>query len=188
VTDGQQITPQDVVWSFDKLIELNPSQKFYYQHVTKVEVTGEREVTFTFDQKATASCPTSSGSCWCFRNIGGRPRTRTGGSAISAAARSSRRWARAHTASSRSSPARPWSTDAMTTTGPRTSQSVSARITSTRCAMRFFATTPSSSRFQGRHLRLARREFSQALGDAVRFSGRAERLRRQGGVGELLSR
>jgi len=55
--DGEPITANDVVWSFDKLVELNPSQKFYYQHVTKAEVTGEREVTFTFDQKGNRELP-----------------------------------------------------------------------------------------------------------------------------------
>jgi microcin C transport system substrate-binding protein len=55
--DGQPITPEDVVWSFEKLIELNPPQKFYYQHVTKAEVTGEHEVTFTFDQTGNRELP-----------------------------------------------------------------------------------------------------------------------------------
>ena len=45
------------MWSFNKLVELNPSQKFYYQHVTKAEVTGEREITFTFDQKGNRELP-----------------------------------------------------------------------------------------------------------------------------------
>ena len=55
--DGQPITPEDVVWSFEKLIELNPPQKFYYQHVAKAEVTGEHEVTFTFDQTGNRELP-----------------------------------------------------------------------------------------------------------------------------------
>jgi microcin C transport system substrate-binding protein len=55
--DGEPITPEDVAWSFAKLIELNPSQKFYYQHVTKAEVTGEHEVTFTFDQTGNRELP-----------------------------------------------------------------------------------------------------------------------------------
>ncbi len=55
--DGQPITPEDVVWSFEKLTQLNPSQKFYYQHVTKAEVAGEHEVTFTFDQKGNRELP-----------------------------------------------------------------------------------------------------------------------------------
>ncbi len=55
--DGEPITPEDVVWSFNKLVELNPPQKFYYQHVTKAEVTGEHEVTFTFDQTGNRELP-----------------------------------------------------------------------------------------------------------------------------------
>lgn len=55
--DGEPITPEDVVWSFEKLTELNPSQAFYYQHVTGAEVTGEREVTFTFDQAGNRELP-----------------------------------------------------------------------------------------------------------------------------------
>jgi microcin C transport system substrate-binding protein len=55
--DGEPITAQDVVWSFDKLVELDPSQRFYYQHVVKAEVTGEREVTFSFDEKGNRELP-----------------------------------------------------------------------------------------------------------------------------------
>ena len=55
--DGEPITPEDVVWSFEKLVELNPPQKFYYQHVKKAEVTGEHEVTFTFDQTGNRELP-----------------------------------------------------------------------------------------------------------------------------------
>ncbi len=55
--DGEPITPEDVVWSFEKLIELNPSQGFYYQHVTGAEITGEREVTFTFDETGNRELP-----------------------------------------------------------------------------------------------------------------------------------
>jgi microcin C transport system substrate-binding protein len=55
--DGEPITPEDVVWSFEKLVELNPTQKFYYQHVKTAEVSGEREVTFTFDQSGNRELP-----------------------------------------------------------------------------------------------------------------------------------
>jgi microcin C transport system substrate-binding protein len=55
--DGEPITPEDVVWSFNKIVELNPAQKFYYQHVTKAEVTGEHEVTFTFDHAGNRELP-----------------------------------------------------------------------------------------------------------------------------------
>jgi microcin C transport system substrate-binding protein len=55
--DGEPITAADVVWSFDKLVELDPTQRFYYQHVVKAEATGEREVTFTFDEKGNRELP-----------------------------------------------------------------------------------------------------------------------------------
>ncbi|MGH6923060.1 MAG: extracellular solute-binding protein [Propylenella sp.] len=55
--DGEPITAEEVVWSFEKLVELSPSQRFYYQHVEKAEVTGEREVTFTFDQTGNRELP-----------------------------------------------------------------------------------------------------------------------------------
>jgi microcin C transport system substrate-binding protein len=55
--DGEPITPEDVVWSFNKLVELDPQQGFYYQHVTGAEVTGEHEVTFTFDQTGNRELP-----------------------------------------------------------------------------------------------------------------------------------
>jgi microcin C transport system substrate-binding protein len=55
--DGTPITPADVVWSFQKTVELNPNVRFYYGHVTKAEVTGEREVTFTFDAPGNRELP-----------------------------------------------------------------------------------------------------------------------------------
>jgi microcin C transport system substrate-binding protein len=55
--DGKPITPEDVVWSFDAIKSVNPSQAFYYQHVVKAEATGEHEVTFTFDQAGNRELP-----------------------------------------------------------------------------------------------------------------------------------
>jgi microcin C transport system substrate-binding protein len=55
--DGQPVTPEDVVWSFEKTKELSPSQRFYYQHVVKAEKTGDREVTFTFDETGNRELP-----------------------------------------------------------------------------------------------------------------------------------
>ncbi len=55
--DGQPVTPQDVVFSFEKAKDLSPQQATYYTHVTKAEVTGEREVTFTFDEKNNKELP-----------------------------------------------------------------------------------------------------------------------------------
>jgi microcin C transport system substrate-binding protein len=79
--DGEPITPEDVVWSFEKLVELNPSQGFYYQHVTGAEITGEREVTFTFDQTGNRELPTIVGELlilpkhwWEGTDANGKPR------------------------------------------------------------------------------------------------------------------
>jgi microcin C transport system substrate-binding protein len=55
--DGEPITVDDVVWSFEKLTEINPFQQKYYEHVVKAEATGEREVTFTFDQPGNRELP-----------------------------------------------------------------------------------------------------------------------------------
>jgi microcin C transport system substrate-binding protein len=49
--DGQPITVEDVIYSFDKSKEFDPAKAFYYQHVVKAEKTDEREVKFTFDEK-----------------------------------------------------------------------------------------------------------------------------------------
>lgn len=55
--DGQPVTPEDVIFSFDKTKELDPQKEFYYKHVTKAEKTGEREVTFSFDEKNNRELP-----------------------------------------------------------------------------------------------------------------------------------
>jgi microcin C transport system substrate-binding protein len=47
--DGQPVTPEDVVYSFDTFKKNSPQLAAYYRHVTKAEKIGEREVTFTFD-------------------------------------------------------------------------------------------------------------------------------------------
>jgi microcin C transport system substrate-binding protein len=55
--DGKPVTPEDVVWTFENLKKLSPNYRFYYRHVTKAEQTGEREVTFTFDQPGNRELP-----------------------------------------------------------------------------------------------------------------------------------
>ncbi|WP_026169040.1 extracellular solute-binding protein [Sinorhizobium meliloti] len=49
--DGKPVTPEDVVFSFEKAKELNPLYQSYYRHVVKSEKTGDRDVTFHFDEK-----------------------------------------------------------------------------------------------------------------------------------------
>ncbi len=55
--DGQPITPEDVVWSFDETVKLNQNQRFYYQHVKQAEVTAPDQVTFVFDQTGNHELP-----------------------------------------------------------------------------------------------------------------------------------
>jgi microcin C transport system substrate-binding protein len=48
--DGQPITPEDVIFSFEALTTKgHPMYRSYYANVVKAEKTGEREVTFTFE-------------------------------------------------------------------------------------------------------------------------------------------
>ena len=55
--DGEPVTAEDVVWSFEKLIEINPDRKQYYVNITKAEVSAPGEVTFTFDQTGNRELP-----------------------------------------------------------------------------------------------------------------------------------
>lgn len=55
--DGMPVTVEDVIWSFEKTVELNPQQKFYYANVISAKKTGEREVTFAFDVKNNRELP-----------------------------------------------------------------------------------------------------------------------------------
>lgn len=48
--DGQPVTPEDVVYSFDMVKAHNPLFANYYRHVVSAEKTGERDVTFRFDE------------------------------------------------------------------------------------------------------------------------------------------
>ena len=55
--DGQPVTPEDVVWSFETQIAQNPDVAEYYSHVTGAAVSGQREVTFTFDETGNRELP-----------------------------------------------------------------------------------------------------------------------------------
>ncbi len=55
--DGQPVTPEDVIFSFEKAIEHNPLYTNYYQHVISAEKSGERDVTFRFDEKNNRELP-----------------------------------------------------------------------------------------------------------------------------------
>ena len=55
--DGKPVIPDDVIFSFEKSKELNPLYMSYYRHVVAVEKTGERDVTFRFDEKNNKELP-----------------------------------------------------------------------------------------------------------------------------------
>ncbi len=55
--DGEPVTAEDVVWTFEKLIEVNPDRAQYYANITSAEVTAPGEVTFTFNQTDNRELP-----------------------------------------------------------------------------------------------------------------------------------
>lgn len=59
--DGQPVTVEDVIFSLDALREAHPFYRAYYANIVKAEKTGEREVTFTFDQAGNRELPQITG-------------------------------------------------------------------------------------------------------------------------------
>jgi microcin C transport system substrate-binding protein len=55
--DGSPITPADVIFSFEAWRKHNPQLAAYYRHIAKVEKTGDREITFTFDMPGNRELP-----------------------------------------------------------------------------------------------------------------------------------
>jgi microcin C transport system substrate-binding protein len=55
--DGTPITPDDVIFSFEAWKKYDPQRSAYFRHVTKVEKSGDREVTFTFDGPGNRELP-----------------------------------------------------------------------------------------------------------------------------------
>jgi microcin C transport system substrate-binding protein len=56
--DGQPVTVEDVIWTFNTLREKgDPFYRFYYANVTKVQKTGERSVKFTFQRSENRELP-----------------------------------------------------------------------------------------------------------------------------------
>ncbi|WP_018044687.1 extracellular solute-binding protein [Methylobacterium sp. 88A] len=82
--DGTPITPEDVVWSYETLKANSPFYAAYYQTVGKGEVTGPREVTFTFTEKGNRELPQVLGQLrvlpkhwWTGKDAEGRQRDAT---------------------------------------------------------------------------------------------------------------
>jgi microcin C transport system substrate-binding protein len=55
--DGRPVTPADVIFSLEAFKKHHPQLSAYYRHVTKAEQTGEREITFAFDQPGNRELP-----------------------------------------------------------------------------------------------------------------------------------
>jgi microcin C transport system substrate-binding protein len=55
--DGKPITVEDVIYSFEAYRKHNPFIGAFYRHVVRVEQSGEREVTFTFDAPGNREMP-----------------------------------------------------------------------------------------------------------------------------------
>ncbi len=55
--DGDPVTVDDVIFSFNAFKTNHPMYAAYYQHVTKAEQTGERDITFTFDAPGNRELP-----------------------------------------------------------------------------------------------------------------------------------
>ena len=55
--DGNPVTAEDVVFSMDAYKKHHPFYGAYYRNVVKVEKTGERDVTFTFDTTGNRELP-----------------------------------------------------------------------------------------------------------------------------------
>jgi microcin C transport system substrate-binding protein len=55
--DGRPVTVDDVIFSMEAFKKLSPMMAAYYRHVAKVERSGEREVTFTFDAPGNREMP-----------------------------------------------------------------------------------------------------------------------------------
>jgi len=55
--DGHPVTPEDVIFSFEAYKAHSPQLAAYYRHVVRVEKSGEREVTFWFDQPGNRELP-----------------------------------------------------------------------------------------------------------------------------------
>ncbi|WP_244480806.1 extracellular solute-binding protein [Mesorhizobium sp. Root157] len=55
--DGQPITVDDIVWSFNVLKANSPMYNRYFENVTEAKAVSDREVEFTFDQKGNRELP-----------------------------------------------------------------------------------------------------------------------------------
>src|SRR5215469_8185351 len=55
--DGTPVMPDDVIFSFEAFKKYSTQLSAYYRHVTKAEMTGDRDVTFTTDASGNRELP-----------------------------------------------------------------------------------------------------------------------------------
>jgi microcin C transport system substrate-binding protein len=80
--DGVPVTVDDVIFSLQELKKSHPFFAAYYKNIVGAEKTGEREVTFTFDQAGNRELPQISGEFpilpkhwWTAKGADGKPRS-----------------------------------------------------------------------------------------------------------------
>jgi microcin C transport system substrate-binding protein len=64
--DGAPVTAEDVIFSFEVYKKNSPYYSAYYRHVVKVEKSGDREITFTFDGPGNRELPQIVGELTVF--------------------------------------------------------------------------------------------------------------------------
>lgn len=79
--DGEPVKPEDVIFSFESTKANLPRVQGYYKDISKVEKTGEREVTFTFSVKGNRELPQITGQIsvlpkhwWTGKDVSGKMR------------------------------------------------------------------------------------------------------------------
>lgn len=79
--DGEPVTAEDVLWSFEQVMEISPIYSEYYAAVEDAEITGEGEITFTFSEAGNRELPFIMGQMivlprhwWEGTNAAGEPR------------------------------------------------------------------------------------------------------------------
>ena len=55
--DGEPVTTEDVLWSFEQVMAISPIYSEYYAAVDGAEITGEGEITFTFSETGNRELP-----------------------------------------------------------------------------------------------------------------------------------
>lgn len=59
--DGEPVTAEDVLWSFEQVMEISPIYSEYYASVEDAEITGEGEITFYFSETGNRELPSIMG-------------------------------------------------------------------------------------------------------------------------------